>query len=85
MFGGQEVGVGDFVLLPEINMPNFVSNLRKRHAAGQIYTYIGEVCVNVNPYKDLGIYDDRTISQYKVINFKLKLCQIGRELLLFFE
>ena len=51
MYHGNDVGVGDFVLLSEITMENFVDNLRKRHAAGKIYTYIGEVCINVNPYK----------------------------------
>ena len=51
MYHGNEVGVGDFVLLSEISMDKFVDNLRKRHAAGKIYTYIGEVCINVNPYR----------------------------------
>ena len=47
----QEAGVGDFVLLPTIDMDNFLSNLEVRYKAGYIYTYIGEVCVSVNPYK----------------------------------
>jgi myosin-1 len=49
--GDAEVGVGDFVLLSEITMEKFRQNLKERHGAGSIYTYIGEVCVNVNPYK----------------------------------
>ena len=47
----KEAGVGDFVLLPTIDMDNFLSNLEVRYKAGYIYTYIGEVCVSVNPYK----------------------------------
>ncbi len=62
----KEVGVGDFVLLSgEITMEKFLHNLKQRHAAGFIYSYIGEVCVNVNPYRDLGIYDKQYVNQYK--------------------
>lgn len=59
------VGLGDFILMPEITMGNFVSNLKKRHEARQIYTYIGDVCVSVNPYTELSIYDQATVNQYK--------------------
>jgi myosin I len=34
----------------------FLSNLEARFAADQIYTYIGEVVVSVNPYKSLAIF-----------------------------
>ena len=44
MFSNKEVGVGDCVLLSEITMDKFLSNLRERHQAGLIYTFIGEVC-----------------------------------------
>ncbi len=60
---GNEVGVGDFVLLSEISMPSFLKNLKDRHAAGLIYTYIGEVCVNVNPYRELDIYGPKTVNE----------------------
>ena len=36
-----------------------------RHEARQIYTYIGDVCVSVNPYTELSIYDQATVNQYK--------------------
>lgn len=62
---GNQVGVGDFVLLPQINMESFLQNLRARHAAGLIYTYIGEVCVSVNPYKNMDIYGTNFVNHYK--------------------
>lgn len=36
-----------------------------RFKHGKIYTYIGEVCVSVNPYKTMNIYDQKYIDQYK--------------------
>lgn len=65
MFHNKEVGVGDCVLLPEISMDSFLSNLKERHAASLIYTFIGEVCINVNPYRELDIYNKQYVNQYK--------------------
>lgn len=36
-----------------------------RYKGGKVYTYIGEVCVSVNPYKNINIYDANTINKYK--------------------
>ena len=36
-----------------------------RHEARQIYTYIGDVCVSVNPYTNLDIYGSEYVNQYK--------------------
>lgn len=30
-----------------------------------IYTYIGEVCVSVNPYQSMNIYDMKYVDKYK--------------------
>lgn len=61
----EEVGIRDFVLLDEITMDKFIDNLTKRYLAGHIYTYIGEVCVSVNPYRQLKIYGPEDIAKYK--------------------
>lgn len=61
----QEVGVRDFVLLDKVTLENFMDNLKKRYQAGKIYTYIGEVCVSVNPYRQMNIYGPEYVSQYK--------------------
>ncbi|XP_022906681.1 unconventional myosin ID isoform X2 [Onthophagus taurus] len=61
----KEVGVGDFVLLDKIDIDNFMKNLEQRFKHNYIYTYIGEVCVSVNPYKLLNIYDLSYINKYK--------------------
>ena len=61
----KEVGVRDFVLLPQIDMDNFYSNLEVRFQNDYIYTYIGEVCVSVNPYKEMDAYNKNFVNLYK--------------------
>lgn len=60
-----EVGVQDFVLLDAVTLDKFMQNLNVRYRAGKIYTYIGEVCVSVNPYRQMNIYGDDYVSMYK--------------------
>lgn len=64
-FEGSEYGKGDFVLLDQITMDEFMSNLRLRFKEDKIYTYIGEVVVSVNPYKTLDIYGKEVVADYK--------------------
>jgi len=61
----NQVGVGDLVLLPDTSLPFILKNLKERHNAGLIYTYIGEVCISVNPYKSLDIYGKPVVNHYK--------------------
>ncbi|XP_039485218.1 unconventional myosin ID [Drosophila santomea] len=61
----REAGVQDFVLLDQVSMEKFMDNLRKRFQNGSIYTYIGEVCVSMNPYRQMNIYGPETIRKYK--------------------
>ena len=63
----REAGVGDFVLLPTIDMENFLSNLDVRYKAGFIYTYIGEVCVSVKPCKKM-VPPFKGISRVRKVN-----------------
>ncbi|TRY93055.1 hypothetical protein DNTS_023831 [Danionella cerebrum] len=62
---GLEFGKSDFVLLDEVNMEQFMENLRLRFEKGRIYTFIGEVVVSVNPYKHLDIYGKEVIEDYR--------------------
>ncbi|KAL7293199.1 hypothetical protein TKK_0013344 [Trichogramma kaykai] len=61
----EDVGIGDFVLLDEISHERVVENLRVRFNGGKIYTYIGEVCVSVNPYRSTNIYNSEYVEKYK--------------------
>ncbi|KAJ7991900.1 hypothetical protein DPEC_G00288660 [Dallia pectoralis] len=62
---GLEFGKSDFVLLDEVNMEQFMENLKLRFEKGRIYTFIGEVVVSVNPYKQMEIYGKEAIDAYR--------------------
>lgn len=50
------------------NIGNALSNVKlllNRFQVGSIYTYIGEVCVSMNPYRQMNIYGPETIRKYK--------------------
>lgn len=61
----NEVGIGDFVLLNDITLEAFMDNLKIRYNGGKIYTYIGEVCVSVNPYRNMNIYGQDFVNEYR--------------------
>ncbi|CAL8299038.1 unnamed protein product [Lota lota] len=60
-----EFGKSDFVLLDEVNMEQFMENLKLRFEMGRIYTFIGEVVVSVNPYQEMDIYGIEAINAYR--------------------
>lgn len=64
-FSSTENGKSDFVLLNDVSMDSFMSNLKLRYQNGKIYTYIGEVVVSVNPYRPMNIYERAFIHDYK--------------------
>ncbi|XP_020296336.1 myosin-IB isoform X2 [Pseudomyrmex gracilis] len=66
----DRVGVQDFVLLEDFRSEAaFIDNLRKRFKEDLIYTYIGQVLISVNPYKNLSIYNPEIIQYYQKKNF----------------
>ncbi|XP_077557272.1 unconventional myosin-Id-like [Haemaphysalis longicornis] len=65
MAGFDDVGIGDFVLLEKITTDALLDNLKVRFNGGRVYTYIGEVCVSVNPYRTLNIYGPEQVADYR--------------------
>ncbi|XP_034658441.1 unconventional myosin IC isoform X1 [Drosophila subobscura] len=66
----DRAGVQDFVLLENYQSEDaFIDNLKKRFQENLIYTYIGQVLISVNPYKQLPIYSDAHIKEYKNKHF----------------
>ncbi|EDV27730.1 uncharacterized protein TRIADDRAFT_20417 [Trichoplax adhaerens] len=58
-------GVPDLILLDEVSDNAILFNLQQRYYDNQIYTYIGNVVISVNPYQKLPIYTSETILNYR--------------------
>ncbi|XP_004647104.1 unconventional myosin-Ia [Octodon degus] len=63
------VGVEDLVLLEPLEEASLLKNLRLRYENKEIYTYIGNVVVSVNPYQQLPIYGPEFIAKYRDYTF----------------
>ena len=58
-------GVPDFIMMDKIDEESFLDNLKKRFATTEIYTYIGEVVVAMNPFKQLNLYEANYVNDYR--------------------
>ncbi|NWI70570.1 MYO1A protein, partial [Todus mexicanus] len=61
--------VGDLVLLDPLTEESLLSTLQERFQRGDIYTYIGNVVISVNPYRSLPIYTPEKVEEYNNCNF----------------
>lgn len=55
----------DMAELTYLNEASVVHNLRARYMKDLIYTYSGLFLVAINPYRELGIYGEKSINLYK--------------------
>uniref|UniRef100_A0A8C8RMZ1 Unconventional myosin-Ia n=1 Tax=Pelusios castaneus TaxID=367368 RepID=A0A8C8RMZ1_9SAUR len=65
----ETIGVGDLVLLDPLSEASVVQNLKERFEHQEIYTYIGNVVISMNPYQPLPIYSSETVEEYRNCNF----------------
>ncbi|XP_026356001.1 unconventional myosin-Ia [Ursus arctos] len=63
------VGVEDLVLLEPLEQGSLLKNLQQRYEHKEIYTYIGNVLISVNPYQQLPIYGPEFIAKYRDYTF----------------
>ncbi|NXG40368.1 MYO1A protein, partial [Dromaius novaehollandiae] len=61
--------VGDLVLLDPLTEESLLRALQERFQRGDIYTYIGNVVISVNPYRSLPIYTPEKVQEYHGCNF----------------
>lgn len=58
-------GVPDFVLMDTLSEDAMFENITIRFKSDEIYTYIGDVIVSVNPFKKLNIYNAKDVENYR--------------------
>ncbi|XP_030366372.1 unconventional myosin-Ia isoform X2 [Strigops habroptila] len=61
--------IGDLVLLDPLTEDSLLRTLRERFRREDIYTYIGNVLISVNPYQPLPIYTPEKVQEYHNCNF----------------
>ncbi|NXC77995.1 MYO1A protein, partial [Anhinga anhinga] len=61
--------VGDLVLLDPLTEESLLRTLQERFRRSDIYTYIGNVVISVNPYQSLPIYTPEKVQEYHNCNF----------------
>jgi len=59
-----ESGVNDMCMLNYLHEASILDNLRRRFSSFSPYTYTGDICIAVNPYRWLDIYKDEIGEQY---------------------
>mgnify|MGYP006078794819 CR=1 FL=1 len=62
--GNVEGGVEDMISLNYLHEASILHNLRMRHQCSLPYTYIGAICVAVNPYQRIDMYTVAMQAQY---------------------
>lgn len=63
------VGVEDLILLELLDEESLIKNLQLRYEKKEIYTYIGNVVISMNPYQQLPIYGPEFIAKYRDYTF----------------
>eukprot|EP00045_Choanoeca_perplexa_P018053 m.276392 g.276392 ORF g.276392 m.276392 type:complete len:1458 (-) comp17697_c1_seq12:160-4533(-) len=57
--------VNDLASLAELSDESLVTELERRYASDTIYTYIGDILLACNPFKELSIYNNATAAKYR--------------------
>ncbi|RHY25064.1 hypothetical protein DYB32_008618, partial [Aphanomyces invadans] len=60
----EKLGVEDMCTLNHLHEPAVLKNLQLRHGQFIPYTYTGQICIAVNPYKWLNLYHKDLYLQY---------------------
>ena len=58
-------GHNDLCLLPRLSKDAILSNLKKRFKGEVVYTYVGDIVVSVNPFKNVGSVGKAIRGKYK--------------------
>ncbi|XP_033099808.1 unconventional myosin-XVI-like [Anneissia japonica] len=63
----------DIASLPNLTQNTLLQELMLRYSKDQIYTYVGDILISVNPFKDLPVYSKSISKQFEGIQDRSKL------------
>lgn len=58
--------VDNLINIPHLNEPSILNCIQIRYNENKIYTYTGKILISVNPFKDLGLYNNDIANGYKI-------------------
>jgi hypothetical protein len=58
-------GYNDMISLPTLTKDSILDNLKKRFKSEMVYTYVGDIVVSVNPFKNTGCVGSNIRARYK--------------------
>jgi len=59
------LGVRDLTRLTTLDESSILQNLKIRHEGDLIYTYVGNILVAVNPYKQIEILSEQEMDKWR--------------------
>ncbi|CAF3093952.1 unnamed protein product [Rotaria sp. Silwood2] len=65
--------IDDLSTLSVLDEESLLRELRARYKKGIIYTYIGDVLIAINPFKQLNIYEKQQHDLYKYVQYRNQL------------
>jgi myosin heavy subunit len=63
--------IDDLATISELTEKALLEHLEHRYAEGVIYTYVGDILVAVNPFKNLPLYTDEIRNQYRNVQHRV--------------
>ena len=64
-FGNPQPGCGDLISLPQLSKESILETLMLRFQHEIVYTYVGDIIVSVNPFKNVGCVGAAIRRRYK--------------------
>ena len=55
----------NLVDIPHLNEPSILEAIHIRYNSDTIYTYTGKILISLNPFKNLHLFTDKVIEEYK--------------------
>ena len=64
MMNQEKLIIDDLATLPNLNEEIILNHLKTRYDQNLIYTYIGDILLAINPFKQLDIYNQQSHKLY---------------------
>ena len=68
IYNDENINVNDMVSINSVNKVDLLNNLYNRYLNKQIYTLVGMTLLVVNPFEELGLYNEKIMNNFIMLN-----------------